>query len=102
MAIAGVITFVGLLFILWRKKYIYLFLTLIPLIYIGYLAVPEEEVCIKEGSEIRLLPVDNGTIFETTKVKELFLKEGSVKNFIKVQLKNEKIGWVKNEDICSY
>ena len=102
MAIAGVITFIGLLFIIWRKKYIYLFLTLIPLIYIGYLSIPEEEICIKAGSKIRLLPVENGTIFETTDAQALFLKEGSVKNFIKVQLKNEKIGWVKNEDTCSY
>ncbi len=102
MAIAGVVTFIGILFIIWRKKYIYLILTLIPLIYIGYLAVPEEEICIKAGAKIRLLPVNNGTIFETTKSKALFLKEGSVKNFIKVQLKNEKIGWVKNEDTCTY
>ena len=91
-----------LLFILWRKKYIYLLLLIFPVAYIAYLAIPEQDICVKSGSDIHLLPVNNGTIFETTAQQSLFPKEGSVTNFVKVKLKNEKIGWVKNEDICSY
>ena len=102
MSIAAVITLFGIIFILWRKKYIYLILILFPLIYIAYLAIPEQEICIKEGTQIRLLPVLNGTIFETTQKKGIFLKEGEIDGFVKIQLKNERIGWVKNEDICSY
>ncbi|MDF1883850.1 hypothetical protein JHD49_07875 [Sulfurimonas sp. SAG-AH-194-C21] len=102
MQIAGVIALIAFVFILWRRKYIYLILLIIPLIYIAYLAVPEQEICIKQGAQIRLLPVDNGTIFETASSQYTLLKEGSVDNFVKVKLKNEKIGWVKNEDICSY
>ena len=101
MSIAGVVAFVAFLFILWRRKYIYLIFLIIPLAYIIYLAIPDQEICIKKGAQIRLLPVDNGTIFETTEVRYTLLKEGSVQNFIKVKLHNEKIGWVKNEDICS-
>jgi len=101
MKIAAVVALVGFIFILWRKKYIYLVLILIPLIYILYLSIPQKEICIKSGSQIHLLPVDNGTIFDTTS-SELFLqKEGSTKTFMKVKLQNKKIGWVKNEDICS-
>jgi len=101
MKIAAGVAVVGFLFILWRRKYIYLVLILIPLIYIIYLSIPAKEVCIKQGSQIHLLPVDNGTIFETT-TSDLYLqKEGSTKTYIKVKLQNEKIGWVKNEDICS-
>jgi hypothetical protein len=102
MSIAAGIALLGFLFILWRKKYIYLILILIPLVYIMYLSIPEKDVCIKKGSDIHLLPVSNGTIFETTTTKSLFKKEGNVKNFIKIKMKNERIGWVKNEDICSY
>jgi len=102
MAIAAAVALFGLLIILWRKKYIYLIFIIIPLIYIASLAMSEKEICIKEGTQIRLLPVENGTIFETTQTKQRLLQEGSVKNFVKVQLKNERIGWVKNEDICSY
>jgi len=101
MAIAGGISFIILLLILWRKKFIYLVFLIIPLSYIAYLAIPEQEICIKKGTQIHLLPVDNGTIFETTQVEYRLLKEGSVQDFIKVKLLNEKIGWVKNEDICS-
>ncbi|MDQ7044100.1 MAG: hypothetical protein Q9M34_11315 [Sulfurimonas sp.] len=102
MQVAAVVSLVALVFILWRKKYIYLIFLILPLLYIAYLGVPEQEICIKKGAQIRLLPVDNGTIFETVSTEFTLLKEGSVDGFVKVKLKNEKIGWVKNEDICSY
>ncbi len=102
MAIAAGVTLVLLLFIVWMKKYIYLLLIAIPVAYILYIGTPSKEVCIKKGAKIHLLPVHNGTIFETTSSRYFLRKEGSVKNFVKVKLKNEKIGWVKNEDICSY
>ena len=98
---AGVALF-GFIFILWRKKYIYLIFILIPLAYIAYLSTPQQEICVKEGSELHLLPVNNGTIFQKTQTQQTFTKEGSAKDFTKIKLKNEKIGWVKNEDICSY
>ncbi|MDA3907805.1 MAG: hypothetical protein PF437_01830, partial [Sulfurimonas sp.] len=101
MTIAGAVSLVAFIFILWRKKYIYLVSLIIPLVYIAYLAVPSKEVCIKLNSEIYLLPVHNGTIFERTSSVYHLQKEGSVKDFVKVKLKNEKIGWVKNEDICT-
>ena len=102
MSIAAAVAFVSFIFVIWRKRYIYLVFIVIPLIYIIYLAIPAEELCIKEGTQIHLLPVDNGTIFETTTQRKTLLKEGSVEKFVKVQLKNKRIGWVKNEDICSY
>ena len=102
MAIAGAFAFIAFIFILWRKKYIYLFFIIVPLAYIAYIAKPSKEVCIKVGAQIYLLPVDNGTIFETTTQKYLLQKEGSVKKFVKVKLLNEKIGWVKNEDLCAH
>ena len=102
MAIAAGIAIFGFLFILWRRKYIYLIFIIFPLAYIIYIASPSTEVCIKQGSSITLLPVKNGTIFEVTPSRYYLPKEGSIKNFTKVKLKNSKIGWVKNEDICSH
>lgn len=99
--IAVVVTVIGLFFIIWRKKYIYSILILLPLIYIGYIVVPAKDVCIKKGAKIHLLPVKNGTIFEATQEEIHLNKEGSVKDFVKVKLQNDKIGWVRNEDICS-
>ncbi|MDD2791124.1 MAG: hypothetical protein PHU40_10725 [Sulfurimonas sp.] len=88
-------------FILWRKKYRYFVLVFIPLAYIVYMNKPSEEICIKEGAKIRLLPVYNGTIFETTSKESNFIQDGRVGDFIKVELPNEQIGWVKHEDTCS-
>ena len=101
MYVALTIAVIGLIFILFRQKYIYLVFIIIPLAYILYLNMPEENVCIKEGSNIYLLPVSNGTVFETTKTKLELPKEGSITNFTKVKLQNNKIGWVKNEDTCT-
>ena len=100
--VAAFIALIGFIFIVIRKKYIYLVFILLPIGYILYITIPSKEICIKSGSKIHLLPVDNGTIFETTSSQYSLLQEGNVKNFVKVQLKNEKIGWVKNEDICSH
>ena len=101
MKIAAAIAAIGLIIIIWRQKYIYLIFILIPAAYIAYLAVPSQDVCINQGAKIHLLPVNNGTIFETTQAQIHLKKEGSVTDFVKVKLPNEKIGWVKNEDICS-
>lgn len=100
--VAAGVTLFGFIFILWRKKYLYLIFLLIPIAYIAYAGMPEQEVCIKEGSNLYLLPVENGTIFETTKTTYRLQKEGSAKGFLKVKLHNDKIGWVKNEDICTH
>jgi hypothetical protein len=102
MYIAAAVAFVGFILILLRRKYLYLVFIIIPLIYIIYLAIPQEKICIKEGSPIYLLPVNNSTIFETTQTQYHLTKEGQVQNFIKVKLTNNKIGWVKHEDTCSY
>jgi len=102
MYIALTIAIFGLILIFFQRKYIYLVFVFIPLGYILYLNIPEQDVCIKKGANIYLLPVENGTIFETTQTEYHLPKEGSVTNFTKVKLQNEKIGWVKNEDTCTY
>ena len=99
--IAAGVAILILFFAIWRKKFVYLVLILFPLSYIGYLSIPPKNVCIKQGSNIYLLPVNNGTIFETTPNEYTLPKEGSTGEYTKVKLQNEKIGWVKNEDICT-
>ena len=100
--IAAALAVVLLLFIIWRRKYFYVVLILFPLGYIAYIILPDKDVCIQKGAKIYLLPVSNGTIFEITNTELHLTKEGSVTNFTKVKLQNNKIGWVKNEDTCSY
>lgn len=99
--VAAVVAFVGLALLLFRRRFIYIILIIVPLVYIAFQLAPSKEVCVKEGSEIYLLPVYNGTIFETTSSELIMQKEGEVNEFVKVKLKNEKIGWIKNENLCS-
>lgn len=101
MSVAAIIALLAFFTILWRKKYIYVVFIFIPLAYIVYIGITTKEICIKQGSEIHLLPVVNGTIFETVQKRYYLQKEGKTKNWTKVQLENKKIGWVKDEDICS-
>ena len=101
ITIAAGFAFAIFIFALWRKKMVYIILVFIPILFVLYFAMPSGDVCIKKGSAIHLLPVDNGTIFETTQEVYILSKEGIAKNYTKVKLKNEKIGWVKNEDICT-
>jgi hypothetical protein len=101
MSVAATIAMVAFLIILWRRKYVYLIFIIFPLLYIVYVGLPSKEVCIKGGSEIHLLPVANGTIFETTTQEHNMQKENEIDGWVKVQLNDEKIGWVKDENICS-
>lgn len=101
MAIAATVAVIAFFVILWRKKYIYLIFIILPLAYIAYVGLPSKEVCLKEGSNIYLLPLYNGTIFETAEERQHLQKENEVDGWIKVRLDNEKVGWIKNEDICS-
>ena len=102
MYAAAAIAILGFILILLKRRIIYLILIFLPLGYILYLSMPEKDICIKKGAQIHLLPVDNGTIFETTQTQYSLPKEGQTDHYIKVKLNNNKIGWVKNEDTCSY
>ena len=97
----GVIIF-GVVMLLWRRRYIYIVMILLPTLYTAYLLIPEDQVCIKEATKIRILPLENGTVFEITPAKLYLYKVGETKGFVKVELPNKKIGWVKNEDLCTY
>ena len=101
MNIAAGVAFLIFVIAIWRKKYIYIILIAFPIVYVIYFAMPSKIICIKQGSTIHLLPVNNGTIFETTQTEYKLQKEGSATGFTKVKLHNEKIGWVKNEDLCT-
>ncbi|WP_281950920.1 hypothetical protein [Nitrosophilus kaiyonis] len=80
-----------------------IFSILIALLFAGYatyLAIPLEEVCVKQDSEVRLLPTKNSTIFYKTDANFKTKKLNQVNGYIKIELPNGKIGWVKDENIC--
>ena len=69
-------------------------------VYVGYMLVPLQKICVKKNSRIYILPTRNSTAFEVLPESRIFLKLNEVDGYAKIKLSNDKIGWVKNEDIC--
>lgn len=90
-----------LLAALWRRSFLLLLLAVSAGAYAAWLAVPIRNVCIKKDSPIYLLPMKNATVFEITPVQYELQMQGHIKNYTKVRLLNNKIGWVKDEDVCT-
>ncbi len=96
----GIIAITLILFIL-RKRYFYLFILVLAAVYALYISIPIQNACVKKGSPIYLLPMTNGTVFEITQKEKIFQIEGSIDGYIKVKLHNNKIGWIRNETLCT-
>jgi hypothetical protein len=99
--IAITVAFISLILFILRKRYFYLIIVVLAAVYALYVSIPIQNACVKKGSSIYLLPMSNGTVFEVTSKKKIFEIEGSIDGYIKVKLHNNKIGWIKNENLCS-
>jgi len=78
----------------------FLFILMIPLaVYLFGLLQPQKEITVKSGARVSILPTENSTIFYVlggdTKLKALS-KRGE---FYKIEIDNNKIGWVKASDV---
>lgn len=101
ITIAAGIALAGLVLLIIYRKLYYLLMLVLPSIYIAYAAVPITYACIKKDAPIYLLPMTNGTVFETTAQQQRLEVEGEIDGYTKVKLENTKIGWIKNEDLCT-
>jgi hypothetical protein len=96
------VALIALVLFILRKRYFYLFIIIFTTIYALYIAIPIQDACVKAGSPIYLLPMNNGTIFELTEKEKIFQIEGSIDGYIKIKLHNNKIGWIRNEALCTH
>ncbi len=85
----------------WRRQKWYLYISALPMFYIIFALLPNQNMCVKKDAPIYLLPIKNGTIFEMTLQEEHLEAEKEVGDFIKVHLSNDKVGWVNKRDLCS-
>ncbi len=101
IAAAGVVIIIALiLLIVYRKWWIALFIVA-PGIYIALQATPAENICVKANAPLYLLPIENATVFDVLSVQGDFEVKNSVKDYKQIT-HNSKIGWVSEDDICSY
>ncbi|MBD3809028.1 MAG: hypothetical protein IE884_00670 [Sulfuricurvum sp.] len=85
----------------WRRQKWYLYASALPMFYIIFALLPNQDICIKKDAPVYLLPIKNGTIFEMTLQEEHLEAEKKVGDFIKVHLRDDKVGWVNKRDLCS-
>ncbi len=98
---AATLSAVGLVLFIYRRKKFYFIVFILPLFFVAKLSIPTEYVCITEGSNLYLLPLQNGTIFEQVPLRFTTESLGKTEDFTKIRMQNKQIGWVKNENICS-
>ncbi|GHS87703.1 hypothetical protein FACS189487_04340 [Campylobacterota bacterium] len=84
---------------IYTRKIAFLGAAVLSIAVIIYIALRDENVMIKAGVGVRLLPTATSTLFYTTEhpTAAAVLKEKS--EYVKVLLPDEKIGWVRSEDL---
>jgi len=95
---------VGILFLTlfyYQRAKTYLLFALIAFGLAAWLGAPIRHVCLKKGSEIYLLPMPNATVFERTDAQQSLEMAGGIENYTKVRLPDNKIGWIKDEALCT-
>ncbi|SMC09745.1 hypothetical protein SAMN05660197_1567 [Nitratiruptor tergarcus DSM 16512] len=89
-----------LLLAFWLRSIFNALLALLAFFYAGYLSMPMQRVCLKENSKIYILPTKNSTIFRINHHRQKYVKLNEVSGYVKIELENNKVGWVKHEDLC--
>jgi hydrogenase-4 membrane subunit HyfE len=101
--VALVVLFVVFLSIyIWKRKKIYLILTLISCVGVLIYSIPNKTGILKKDSYIFILPTNKSTIFQKTDnnlLVEISIKRGEFVKIIVGQGDESMIGWVKEDDI---
>jgi len=86
-----------ILFLMYRQIWILIFPIIISL-FLVYLNLPKGEILLKKGTKVYILPTKNSTVFYTAPINTEVKVLKRVNNYTKVKI-NDKIGWVRDEDI---
>ncbi len=99
MIALGILALLFLILYFKTKKIYYIALALVTIVFLFYTQVPIRKVTIRANVPLRILPMQNSTIFFRTNKPlnaDILLKK---ERYTKVLLPNKKIGWIKNEDL---
>lgn len=90
----------AMLYFFTKQKWFFFIVAVAPLLYVAWIYLPSQEICVKADAKIHLLPMQHATVFEKSSITEYFQKLGEVGEYTKILLPNETIGWIKDEDVC--
>lgn len=91
-----------LIIYIWKRKKIYLILTLVSCIGLLIYSIPNKTSILKKDSYIYILPTKKSTIFQKTDkdhIVEVSIKRGDFVKIIVEQGNKSMIGWVKQNDL---
>jgi len=93
----SIIAVLLIIFLIYQKTWL-IFPPILLSAYLIYINLPKGETYLSRGTKVYILPTKNSTVFYKAPIgsKVKILKK--LKNYTKIQIQN-KIGWVKNEDI---
>lgn len=84
----------------WKKDFFYFILSVISLITLLSFYIPYKEICVKQGTALYILPTETSTISRRIDkhYKSVLLDRHN--DYIKIEYKDNIIGWIKNENTC--
>lgn len=101
IAAAAVVGGILIGFYYWRRQKYYLIASVLPMFYVVFALLPNQQICVKKDAPVYLLPMNHGTVFEMILEEQHLESEKEVGDFIKVQLSENKVGWINKRDLCS-
>ena len=83
-----------------KRDFFYLVLGVVSLITLLTFYIPHKKICIKQGASLYILPTDTSTIGTNIQQKFQTMLLGERGDYLKIEYKKGRIGWIKNEDLC--
>ncbi len=88
------------LMFLFKRDFFYLVLGVVSLITLLTFYIPHENICVKQGAPLYLIPTQTSTMSTKLDQELNTMILGERDQFIKIEYKKGIIGWIKNEDLC--
>lgn len=82
---------------LFRRKIVYLLFVVAIGVYLFLFYNPFDSIVLKKGTKITILPTYNSIVFYIADKTQTVQKLNEIDGYIKIQLPNGKIGWIKKE-----
>ena len=93
------VAFFFLMFLI-KRDFFYLILGVVSLITLLTFYIPHEEICVKQGSPLHILPTQTSTVSTNINRKLTTLILAQRAQYTKIEYEKGIIGWIKDEDIC--
>jgi hypothetical protein len=82
------------------RRYIFIVFSVASFTFVIFLSIPQDSVCIKGGTVVKILPMSYSTNFKEIEERSIFEKVAERDAFVKITLSENSEGWVRRESVC--